>query len=74
MQALFQPLALPTSFDAEALGNHLSIYQTTFPDWQAAEMVMFGLDESADAIRQHFYPLSFHFEGLQLADLGNLQA
>ncbi|MFN0202830.1 MAG: arginase family protein, partial [Bacteroidia bacterium] len=42
--------------------------------WQAAEMVMFGLDESADAIRQHFYPLSFHFEGLQLADLGNLQA
>lgn len=56
----------------EQLGRRISIYRQALPALAPGTLAIIGLGaEDANAIRRAFYPLSFPFEGLQMADLGN---
>jgi len=56
------------------LGKNLLIYQKKVPSLKGIQAALVGIgDADADAVREQLYPLSFPFESLQIADLGNLR-
>lgn len=67
------------------IGSLIDIYETTFPDIDAADVVIVGageergegissaLNPAPDIIRQQFYKLFHWHQDIKLADLGNLQ-
>ncbi len=57
------------------LGSHLRIYtEDGLPSLKGVRVALIGVGEKdANAARAALYPLSFHFEGLKIADLGNIR-
>lgn len=57
----------------ENLGGNIKIYSKTFPDLKNTSVVIFGIDNQADEIRKQLYKLSWRFNSLSIADLGNIK-
>lgn len=56
------------------IGSRIRIYRNEFPDLHDVQVALIGIgDRDADAVRQELYRLSFPFEGLTVADLGNIR-
>lgn len=56
------------------LGSHLLRYTGIMPDLKEAHLALIGIGaEEADTVRAALYPLSFPYDGLQIADLGNVR-
>lgn len=54
------------------LGNHIRIYSQKFPDTRGVDVAIIGLGPNADLCRKSLYDLQHHFNGITIADLGNL--
>jgi formiminoglutamase len=86
----FEPLQLDTQTyhhflaKQDIVEHFIDAYFEEFPNWEAAELVVFGLNEergglgvhgcsdAADRIRQYFYRLGLPSKPFPVADLGNL--
>lgn len=55
-------------------GSNIRIYRDELPDLKDVQVALLGIGESgSNAVRQELYQMSFPFEGLALADLGNVR-
>ncbi len=55
-------------------GKSLRIYYDEMPDLQGIKIAIVGVgDEEANEVRKHLYSMSFPFDGLAVADLGNVR-
>lgn len=59
------------SYEDWQLGHQIRMYQKDIPTLKDVQIAIVGLDESAAAIRESLYKMSFPFEGLNIADIGN---
>jgi formiminoglutamase len=68
-----QPLPdLEMTLTDEQFGQHILTYTRALPSLRPQTVAILGLGaEDANAVRRELYQLSFPFEGLQIADLGN---
>jgi formiminoglutamase len=68
------PADLPT-LKPYQFGEHLLRYTGTgLPDLSDTQLAIIGIgDKDADTVRDAFYQLSYPYEGLQVADLGNVR-
>lgn len=53
------------------IGDHLHIYQKTFPKISKAQVALIGLGEQAHQTRKQLYALAWRFDKLRMVDLGN---
>jgi formiminoglutamase len=74
-QNWLHPLRLPTAeLEDFQLGRHIQQYTKALPDLKQTKLAIVGIgQEDADAVRQELYQLSFPFQGLEIADLGNVR-
>ena len=73
-----QPLPMDELFGTEfkdfQIGNHLQLYTKKIPSLKKTQIGIIGIgSESANTVRKYLYPMSFPFEGLKIADLGNVR-
>ncbi|MFW5658543.1 MAG: formimidoylglutamase [Bacteroidota bacterium] len=85
----FDPIGLPNFQERftqhpQSLGSLSEVYTLTFPDYDAAEIVLFGVEdergatgregasEAPDLIRSYLYQLAAPLSTVKIADLGNL--
>lgn len=55
-------------------GKRMQLYQEVMPDLKATQLAIVGIGESeANAVRKALYRMAFPFEGLVVADLGNVR-
>lgn len=54
------------------MGSELKIYDRKFPDPKFIDVAIIGIGDNADACRKSLYTLQYHFNGIQIADFGNL--
>ncbi|MEY3052575.1 MAG: hypothetical protein RLY31_2360 [Bacteroidota bacterium] len=55
-------------------GGQVEVFGDAMPDLTGTRVVLLGAgDAVADAVRQELYGLSFPFEGLRVADIGNIR-
>lgn len=91
LQEYFEPVSLG-HFDEffagnpQSIGSLAEVYTETFPAWEAADVVLFGVPEdrgaiarpgsaeAPDNIRNYFYQLAAPLSTIKVADLGNLVA
>lgn len=75
----FAPISLHqivgSTLDSWQLGARMRIHtENDFPSLKGVRLALIGIgDTDAHAIRSQLYPLSFPFEGLKIADLGNIR-
>ncbi len=56
------------------MGKHLELYAGEIPNLEATRVAIIGLEnKGTEAIRSAFYRMAFAFEGLRIADLGNIR-
>jgi arginase family enzyme len=86
LSAFFDPVdsQLSPALSAGEWGQRSMVYQSTFPDWQAADVLLLACgeargggrghdDEAATAIREQLYRLSCPDGAFRVADLGTLK-
>jgi formiminoglutamase len=88
LSLFFQPVApdiFENATDKDALFHHLSIHHQVFPDWQYAQIALFGVTEERGtltnigtsqapaAVRQALYRLKKSSGNAQIVDLGDLR-
>lgn len=69
-------IALTETLQGYQLGKKIRLYVNAeeLPILTHAKAVVIGIDaDAADAVRRHWYALSYPFEGFQIADLGNVR-
>lgn len=55
-------------------GKRMQLFRETMPDLKTTQLAIVGIGESeANAVRKALYRMSFPFEGLVVADLGNVR-
>ena len=84
----FQKSARNCHDQRDILYDQISIHKDLFPNWQTADVVIFGVEEYrnsekeisisevpnfTNSIRQELYNLSFFSKDVHIADLGNLR-
>ncbi|MCP3931696.1 MAG: hypothetical protein GY705_21650 [Bacteroidetes bacterium] len=66
--------AIPDNMDGRHLGGSLEIYTHELPDLTNTRVALIGLGEKeANAIRKELYLMSFPFQNLHIADIGNVR-
>jgi formiminoglutamase len=70
-----RPITLPENdYHDQQFGQQLLLHDTTMPDLKKTRIAMLGIQTAeAQAVREQLYALSFPFQGLQVADLGDLR-
>ncbi len=53
--------------------EQIRLFDSKMPDLTETSVALLGLNEHTDIIRRQLYRLSWHFEGLDLVDLGNVR-
>lgn len=71
-----RPISLQEIFTEElaplTFGSKLHLYSNTFPNLEQTKIALLGTSETeTNAIRQALYRMSFPFQQLQIADVGN---
>lgn len=62
------------AFESYQLGSRIRVFQQELPPLEDVKIALLGIEEEqANAVRKALYPLSFPFEDLQIADLGNVR-
>lgn len=62
------------ALESYQMGSHLRIFNKELPPLEDVQIALLGIEEEqANAVRKALYPLSFPFEGLPIADLGNIR-
>lgn len=76
LEAFFTPVArgILKSYQKNSglLGSEMSIYERRFPDPKKTDVAIIGLGPNADMCRKELYRLQYHFNGIKVADFGNL--
>lgn len=76
IEAFFTPvnkhLTRNISKTSGVLGGEMKIHGSKFPDYKDVDVAIIGLGPNADKIRPHLYAYSFNFNGITIADFGNL--
>jgi formiminoglutamase len=58
----------------DRIGKNILLFKNEFPNLKKAKIAIIGIDDSdADKVRESFYKLSFPFQKLEIADLGNIR-
>ncbi len=72
-------------FNNKQTGNFIDVYTSSFPDVEAADLILVGCgeergagvfasgNEGIDAVRKHFYQLFYWHTEVKIADIGNLK-
>lgn len=73
-----QPLPIDELFASDfkdfQIGNQLQLFTKKIPSLKKTQIAIIGVgSEAANTIRKYFYPLSYAFDGLKIADLGNVR-
>lgn len=55
------------------LGNKISIFIKEFPDTKNIDVAIIGLGNNANIIRPYLYQYAHRFNGIEIADFGNLK-
>lgn len=74
MQNWFRPVASPLRSKGGSFLEHLSFFPDTIQDIGHCQLAIVGIDaEVADACRKALYQYQWHFNALQIVDLGNFR-
>ena len=58
----------------DQIGKNILIFKDELPDLKKTKIALIGIDApEADRVRESFYKLSFPFQKLEIADLGNIR-
>ena len=58
----------------DQMGKNILVFRDQFPDLKKAKIAIVGIDAAeADTVRESFYKLSFPFQEIEIADLGNIR-
>lgn len=87
VSAFFQAVSTQSGFTSDSsLGNYIDVYRDLFPEWEEADIVLIGCNESrgssepvemaasAASIRSCLHNLTYHGNDVRVADLGNLRS
>lgn len=76
LEAFFTPIdkqLLKTySKSAGTLGGEMKLYGSKFPDYHGVDVAIIGMGPNADQVRKQLYSYSYNFNGITVADFGNL--
>lgn len=76
LEAFFKPVdkALLRTFSKTSgiMGGEMKIHGSKFPDINGVDVAIIGMGQNADKIRRVFYTYSCNFNGINIADFGNL--
>jgi hypothetical protein len=67
-----EEIAHPTKGKKQLLGGKIKSYVNIFPSLKNVKVAIIGIDSTANNVRKAFYQLSWRFENMEIADLGNL--
>ncbi len=78
LDAFFTPvpeeLISPEFASKHLMGGNIHKHYNTFPKITKAKIALIGIGEQAHQIRKEFYALNWHFDNLNIVDLGNFAA
>lgn len=76
IKAFFEPIPtnLLKSNKNDSFIQNISCFNKNFPDLEKTDVAIIGLGKNANLIRKHLYHYSFQFNGLEIADFGNLKS
>ena len=58
----------------DQMGKNILVFRDQLPDLKKAKIAIVGIDATeADTVRESFYKLSFPFQEIEIADLGNIR-
>lgn len=76
LEAFFDPVDesvwAPFRQSEDLIGGRIAVHGHTFPNMKQVQVAIVGAGYPADEVRKRLYGLSWRFDGLQVADLGNL--
>lgn len=76
LEAFFTPvdrqIAKIYTKSAGVLGAEMKIHSGKFPDHGGVDVAIIGMGPNADQVRKHLYSYSYNFNGITVADFGNL--
>lgn len=76
LEAFFKPvdksISKPYAKLVGLMGSELKIYTSKFPNESGIDAAIIGMGPNADVVRKTLYTYSFNFNGITVADFGNL--
>lgn len=76
LEAFFKPISKsivkPHAKSVGTMGAEMKIFSGKFPDVSGVDAAIIGLGSNADAVRKILYSYSYNFNGISIADFGNL--
>lgn len=76
LEAFFTPVSKalhkPFAKSVGTMGGELKVNTGKFPDYSGIDVAIIGMGPNADKVRKALYSYSFNFNGITVADFGNL--
>lgn len=76
LEAFFTPVSKalhkPFAKSVGTMGGELKVNTGKFPDTSSVDVAIIGMGPNADKVRQVLYGYSYNFNGISVADFGNL--